>query len=781
MNAPNGPGIEPTWCSSDKDLIGTAIGPARLWYTIGHGILNEVYYPRIDIPQIRDLGFIVADDQGFWVEVKRLEDRQVQLPSAGIPLPHIVHKHPRFQLELRICPAPERDALLIDLQLTGDDSLRPYLILAPRLGGSGHHNRAWVGRHRGRKVLWAEQGPFGLALCANDAQGEPALGPASAAYAGSNDLWQDFRANGRMTQEYDTAGPGNVALGAQLPRQSLLCLAFATSRQAAATLALSALTRPFDDLLAQQSAAWAQWHEEREARAPVPKLSGPLDGQFRTSAMVLKCHRDKTFVGAMVASLSVPWGNHGEERGGYHLVWPRDLVESATALLALGGEEEARNVLRYLIACQNENGDWYQNQWLGGKPYWTGVQLDETAFPVLLASALAEHDGLTGLNPRPMVRRALRFIVENGPASPQDRWEEDAGLNAFTLAACIAALVAGAQLLSGQDAELALTVADAWNARLEDWTLARNTELAREHGILAYYVREAPADSLSDSEALYRALPIKNRTDGAETPASRQVALDFLQLVRFGLRRADAPFIVDTVKLADALLRTDTPSGPVWHRYTGDGYGEHIDGSPFDGTGVGRGWPLLTGERGHYALANGGDALPYLHAMHAMAGTGGMLPEQVWDQNAIPERQLQPGRPSGSAMPLAWAHGEFVKLAVSHESGQIFDRPKAVWERYHGERPEPGIISWSPAAPIHRLEAGKALLMLYPQAVILRLGFDGWHGIEERESQPVGLGLHGINLGVETLHQAGSLEFSWRWKDTGAWIGTDFRVLIARE
>ena len=303
-------------------------------------------------------------------------------------------------------------------------------------------------------MLWAEAGPFGLALAAMDAQFQDAYGRTSAGYVGASDAWQDFAANGRMTWQYAEAGPGNVALTGELPCRARLALGLATSKEAAATQSLAALAQSFDALLGQQTAAWEQWHHEREARAPAPALRAALAAQYCTSAMVLKCHRDKTFSGAMVASLSVPWGNSGEERGGYHLVWPRDLVESATALLVLGGEAEARNVLRYLIATQQADGHWHQNQWLGGKPYWGGIQLDEAAFPVLLAAALAERGCLDGIPVQDMVRRALGFLVREGPASPQDRWEEDAGVNTFTVAVCIAALVAGAELLSGPDADL---------------------------------------------------------------------------------------------------------------------------------------------------------------------------------------------------------------------------------------------------------------------------------------------------------------------------------------
>ena len=180
--APGSPGIAPTWCSSAKELVGCALGPSRLWFTIGGGIINEVYYPRIDIPQIRDLGFIVADDEGFWVEVKRLENHELALPSAGIPAVRVVHRHDRFTLALQVAPDPQRDVLLVELQLDGDPALRPYALLAPHLGGSGRDNEAAVEDFRHRRVLWAEQGPFGLALAAADGQQRDAIRRASAGY-----------------------------------------------------------------------------------------------------------------------------------------------------------------------------------------------------------------------------------------------------------------------------------------------------------------------------------------------------------------------------------------------------------------------------------------------------------------------------------------------------------------------------------------------------------------------------------------------------------------------
>jgi glucoamylase len=767
--------MTPAWTSSDKDLVGTAMGSSRLWFTLGHGIVNEVYFPRIDIPQIRDLGFIVADAAGFWVEVKRHADYTLTTPAPGVPLPTIVHRHPRFTLTLRICPDPDREVLRLEVDLQGDPALRPYLLLAPHLGGTGRNNQAWANMHRGRRMLSARQGPFALAVLGVDANFCDALGVTSAGHVGSSDGWQDFARHGRMQWQWDSAGPGNVALMAALPQRVSLALGLATSSQAAATLALSSLAEPFEQMQEQQRLAWADWHTTRTARCGQFDLPPVLDAQLCSSAQILKTHYDKTFHGAMVASLSVPWGNQGDERGGYHLVWPRDLAECAQALLALGGEAEARAVLGYLMATQNADGHWYQNQWLGGRPYWTGVQLDETAFPVLLAVSLAERDALGSMPVAHMVRNALAFLLREGPSSPQDRWEEDAGVNPYTLAVCIAALVAGADLLPESERELPLLMADFWNARLEDWCVARDSALDQAHGIGAHYVREAPREILACPTALLRHLAIKNRVDDLCLDAAAQVGVDFLQLVRLGLRRADDPLILDTLKLADALLKTETPSGPVWHRYNGDGYGEHADGSPFDGSGQGRGWPLLVGERGHHALALGEDPLPYLVAMNAMASTNGLLPEQVWDAAPLPPRGLLPGRPTGSAMPLAWAHAEFIKLAASHKAGHVFDCPQAVWQRYAGMRPDAATWVWSPGARIEHVAVGCNLLILLPRPAVLHVGFDGWKDCLDLPTRPLGLELHGLHLTVTQLEGHRSLDFTWQWQD-GAWLGEDLQL-----
>ena len=304
MRAPNAALSHPTWGPARKDMVGASLGSSRLWFTVAEGIVTEVYYPRIDIPQIKDIGFIVADDRGFWVELRRLGNYRVTLPKPGVPAVEIVHRHPRFSFTLQICPSQRRDVLLLRYRLEGDPGLRPYALMAARLGGDAENNQASVATHNGRTVLWAEQGPFGLALSAVGADGADAWRRCSVGCLEASDGWQDFNRHGRMTWEYDSAGPAPVALMGELPAQATLALGLATSKESAATLAVSDLMDDFPTAWDAQCGAWEAWL----AKGRRPALRDDIDRALALSATVLKVHQDRTYCGAAVASLSVPWG-----------------------------------------------------------------------------------------------------------------------------------------------------------------------------------------------------------------------------------------------------------------------------------------------------------------------------------------------------------------------------------------------------------------------------------------------------------------------------------------
>ncbi|PPQ36097.1 glycoside hydrolase family 15 protein [Rhodopila globiformis] len=778
-DAPGQPGLSPAWTSSAKDAVGGSLGAPRLWFTIGHGIVNEVYYPRIDIPQIRDLGFIIADGKGFWSEVKRVADYNMRFLAPGVPAYEITHRHDHYSFRLRVSPDPRREVLAIEFHLDAAEEFRAYVLLAPHLGATGHGNRAAVETHAGRRVLVAAQGPFALALAVVDQAQRDALGAASAGYVGDSDGWHDFQRNGALTWAYDRAGPGNVALIGELPRAGALGLGFGSSATSAATLAVASLLQPVENILRQQIAEWEGWHALRSERyAPPIDLPAPVAEEFLVSTAVLRTHLDKTYPGAMVASLSIPWGDTGDERGGYHLVWPRDLVSCAGALLAFGAEAETRDTLRYLIATQHADGHWNQNQWLGGKAFWTGQQLDETAFPVLLAATLAERSALGGIRVEQMMHRALGFIAATGPVTGQERWEENSGISPYTLAVLIAALVEGSAFLPEKPRAWALDLADFWNSSIEAWCSVRGTDLAARLGVNGYYVRIAPPDVLQrGAAAMDGPIPIRNHSEQADVPAKELVAVDFLQLVRFGLRQPDDPLILDSITVADSLLRMETPYGPVWKRYTADGYGEHDDGAPYDGTGRGRPWPLLAGERGHYEVAAGRDPLPFLLAMCGMASPLGLLPEQVWDGPEIPARDLKFGRPTGSARPLAWAHAEFAKLVISRQLGAPCDRPGAVWRRYQGQRPRARRSFWSPHAPIGDMPQGTSLVVMLPKPA--RVRWRSGDGPEtEATTEDTGLGLHAAGLETTELPAGSAIDFAWRWCDNPDAAQDGGRVIV---
>ena len=484
-------------------------------------------------------------------------------------------------------------------------------------------------------------------------------------------------------------------------------------------------------------------------------------------------HEDRNFPGAIVASLSVPWGNSSDTLGGYHLVWPRDATLTAFAFLAANQRHDARHILGHLLATQTADGRWPQNYFPSGEPFWTGIQVDETAFPVLLAAKrreLGEYE-LSGTGR--MVRAAIGFIVRTGPGSQQDRWEENPGVSSFTLAVAIAALIAAGPWLTADERAYAEALADDWNERLEGWCYVSGTALAKEHGVAGYYVRLGQAGESGDSAEL---VTLRNR-EGEQIQANALVSLEFSYLVRLGLRSARDPRVLDTLVVVDRVLGVETPSGRLYHRYNEDGYGEHADGRPFDGEGIGRGWPLLVGERGHLAMQAGEDPLPYLQTMWNCASAGGLLPEQVWDSAPIPEFGLVPGRPSGSAMPLLWSHAEFLKLLVARENGgRPIEMLADVERRYSGSAPVPAQSRWRSEAPVLRLAPGRELLVEDREPFTLHYGLDGWSDARERDAVPAAFSLWSIRLAPDELRGHATLVFTRRYGSR--WEGRDHTVAI---
>jgi glucoamylase len=595
-----------------------------------------------------------------------------------------------------------------------------------------------------------------------------------------------------MTWEYTRAEHGNVALTAEIDLSKsrgdfVLALGFGSDPDEAARNAIASLHDGFDKAKHDYIAGW---QESANAHSSLKKNGHSAGDLSQISLAVLRTHESKTAHGGLIASLSIPWGfSKGDnDLGGYHLVWSRDMVETAGALLAAGAHEDVRRVLSFLQATQQPDGHWSQNMWLDGSPYWNGIQMDETALPILMVDlahrekAFAEADVARFW---PMVKKAAGYLARNGPVSPQDRWEEDPGYSPFTVGAEIAALLAAADLADlNHETSIATylrEIADVWSLSIDRWMYVSATDWCRKFDVEGYYVRIAPVKAGEGKSRFRSSVHVKNVSAAEDTRrASHLVSPDALALVRFGVRTADDPRMRDTAKVIDALLKVETPSGAAWHRYNDDGYGEHEDGTPFDGTGIGRGWPLLTGERAHYELAAGQveNAKRLLAAMESFANEGGLISEQVWESPDIPERELAFGRPSGSAMPLVWAHAEYLKLRRSLRDGRVFDLPPQTVQRYLTEKIVSPRMVWRFNHKIRSMPAGKLLRIETLAPVVIHWSADDWSTVHDLTANDVGLGIHIGELPTKELPEGKQVKFTFYWPDAGHWEGANFVVRV---
>lgn len=229
----------------------------------------------------------------------------------------------------------------------------------------------------------------------------------------------------------------------------------------------------------------------------------------------------------------------------------------------------------------------------------------------------------------------------------------------------------------------------------------------------------------------------------------------------------------------DAILKVDTPFGPCWHRYNHDEYGQRPDGGPYQGWGRGRAWPLLTGERGHYELAAGRSVTAYIHAMEGFASIGGMLPEQISDEADRPDFGIFVGRPVGSAMPLMWAHAEYIKLLRSVADGQVFDLIPAVAERYLRRRGRKDLEIWKPIRRVRHVRRGQTLRIQAPASFLLHWTADEWQTFHDTSSSPTGLDIYFADLPIDRERTA-PIRFTLFWEIDQRWEGQNYEISIQR-
>jgi glucoamylase len=687
--APGAPGEKSDWVPGDKAGFGTSHTTAsKVWYTLSRGTLNEIYYPRIDTPSIRDSQFVVTDGSTFTDREDRDATHRVELLSPTSLTYRQVNtaSSGAWRITKTFVTDPARSSVLerVRLESLTGAPLRLYLLHDPALSMTGNDDT-------GRTV--------GEALVSSDASNasavvtSPALTGGTSGYRGtSSDPWTDLSADHDLDNTYTAAAPGNVVQAARVPvtgqagsQDVTVSIGFGDKAGRAIAAAQSSLDGGFAAARTAYDAGWAAY---LGGLRPVPDSARDWATEWKVSAMVLAASEDKTVRGGYVAAPGRPWAwaNSLQDLAVYHAVWSRDLYQIATGLLAVGDSAGANRALDFLWNVQQRpDGSFPQNSRLDGTPVFGDLQMDEVAFPIVLAHEL----GRTGASDWAHVKKSADYVVEHGPQTPQERWENAKGWSPATIAAEIAGLVCAADIArkNNDDASAATyeQTADDWQQKVQGWTATTTGPYSAD----PYYLR-ITATGEPDSGTQMQV------SDGGPLIDERYVVdPSFLDLVRLGVKRADDPVIRNSLTVVDEQLSYTTPNGRFWHRASFDGYGEKRDGSQWEPTPAGsditqgRGWPLLGGERGEYALTAGqpGAAQELLDTMgRAAADDSHFMPEQVWDDQAPSgEPGFPPGEHTFSALPLAWTHAQFLRLAANIDAGHDVETPQVVACRYGTE------------------------------------------------------------------------------------------------
>ncbi len=714
--APGGPGKDAHWSTAGKQAIGTSASlDSKVWFTLAQGVMTEVYYPNVTVANVETLQFVVVNPKTKKVETERDDanhEVKVTRPDSLTFQQINTARSGEWKITKTYTTA-KFSSVLIDVQFeTQNHDLNLYVYFDPSIENTGMHDTGYSEKNS----FVSFEGDKSIALTFSSKIAEMTNG-----FYQSSDGIDELRNFGQIVHQYKKAQNGNVVQMARIlqPTRFTTVLTLEDTKKSLGIIKVhSSITavvdseivqkKGFAKCLAEYESGWADYVKT------LPKVDPKYQAQFNMAAMVLKAQEDKRVRGANVASLTVPWGggaNANEDvGGGYHLVWARDLYHVFTAYLALGDKPAAERALDFLFNIQQkEDGSFPQNSWLDGKKGWGSLQMDEVGYPLIMAWQLGRFDKPTYEN---HIKRAADFLVKNGPSTPQERWEERPGYSPSTIAAEIAGLVCAADIAkkNGDDASalIYLAAADDWARNVERWTATTTGK----YGDGNYYIR------ISEKGEPDGGHKIELNNNAGSFNENEIVDAGFLELVRLGIKSADDPLIAKSIKIIDQLIKVDTPNGPAFYRYNHDGYGEMDDGRRWnwDGkyTGKGRLWALLSGERGQYEIAECGMrnadskaetrpvgsmspaanaeclavARTRLDSMLAFANEGLMIPEQVWDSPKIPnaDKQYVPelkfGEGTGSATPLAWSMGQFIRLATNLKAGKNLDTPQVVYDRY---------------------------------------------------------------------------------------------------
>jgi glucoamylase len=711
-----------------KDCLGTARNTtSKVWYTVANGVLSDVYYPTIDNTNIETLQYVVTDGSTFTdLQTRDMTYTVESLPDSGGMACEVTAraKSGKYRIETQYVTDPERNTLLLRVKLTpADAGYHLYVRFDPTVngnggGGSGNGgaDSATVDSTIGHPVLVSSD-TVTATNAANRDYAQPvyaaldgALGDATSGFVGAaSDGLVQLDESHALTKTSTDATNGNVVQTASVALDDgvgVLALGFGAGQAEAVAAAESSLGASFQKTLAAYRQGWKSYDESllRPRTEKFPGIKGGdrnrLDDEYYLSANVIKASEDKTFPGAIVASLASPWGqaiSAGDPAntyfGSYREVFARDLYEAWTGLVADGDLATARDATLFLFQRQQlPDGSMPRNSLVNGKtaPDSFNTQLDECAYPILMADQLGLTDA--GLY-TDHVKPAANFIVSHGPAFGPERWEEQGGYSPSTIAAEIAGLVAAADVAraNGDNTSAAvwLGVADDWQRSAKGWTVTTTGGLEHDQ---RYFIR---LSKTGDPNAAIT----YNVGNGGPTLDQREVVdAGFLELVRLGELSSGDADVAASLPVVDKAIKSTTPSGPGWHRYNGDGYGDGADdGHPWapSGKGTGHLWPVLSAERGEQALAVGdaAGAASLLLGMSRFASGVGLIPEQDWE---VPDLAPSPygtdptvasigfadGDPAGSAAPLTWSAASFVRLAGDLAAGKNVVLPDETYSRY---------------------------------------------------------------------------------------------------
>jgi glucoamylase len=679
-SAPGAPGANATWNEANLQGFADSLGASsKVWYTLGDGELENVFYPQTDTPDTFGLQYLVSNGSSFTDTETTSTSHAISLadPTSLVWQQVNTATNGDFKITKTYVADPSRSVVLV--QTTFDNltssPLQLYADYLPQLNNDGMGNTGDTDTTSGDLV--SSNGSVSSALAASTGFAQTTSGYVGTSSDGSEQLASSYA----LTSTYSSASTaGHIVQVAQIPVAATgsttftLALAFDSSTSAAISDAAASLATGFSSLESSFESGWHAWVGSLNAPPASVTGSAGLEEQYYVSLMEVKADEDKNYVGAFVAAPSDPWGTSVSANSagdhGYHAVWTRDEYEMASTLLAAGDATDANAALQYIFNYEEEsNGAVKQNTFLNGTAVFGSLQMDEVADPIILAYQL----GATTSADWGHVEELASYLVSNGPYTPEERWEENGGYSPATMAAEIAGLLCAASIAQANgatsDAETYQSTALSWASEVDSLTYTTTGS----YGNGDYFLRITP-DGSPDSGA---SISIAN--GGGSHDDRTVVDPSFLELVRLGVKSPTATDITNTIPVVDSELEVSTPEGPVWHRYSFDGYGETASGGDYTGSGVGNPWPVLTGERGEYDVADGNlsGAQSLLATMAGAANSGYQISEQVWG-GATGTGGFTFGQPDNSATPLMWAMAQFARLAIDISAGKDVDTPAVV-------------------------------------------------------------------------------------------------------